>query len=76
MERFKFNQRVRIVSQDGLSEREQLIGKLGTVVRCRYGDNGAWINMDDPLDEKLTSFPARDPRRNHILMYPEECEPV
>ena len=73
---FRFNQRVRVVSQDGLDERQELIGQLGTVVRCRYGDNGAWVKMDNALDEQLTSFPVGDHRRNHILMYPEECELV
>jgi hypothetical protein len=76
MNSFRNSQRVRIVAQDGLDERTFLIGKVGTVVRCRYGDNGAWIDMDEPLDENLTIFPAGDRRRNHILMYPEECEPI
>jgi hypothetical protein len=76
MKRFQLYQRVKIVWQDGLVERQTLIGKTGKVVRCRHGDNGAWVQMDEPLTEKLASFPEGDPRRKHILMYPEECEPA
>jgi hypothetical protein len=76
MQQFSNHQRITVVSRDGMQpESQELVGKTGTVVRLRLGDNGAWVKMDEPFNEKLTSFPAGDERRNYILMYPEECEP-
>ena len=54
--------------------KEPLQGKLGTVVRVRRGDDGAWVHMDDPLPQDLRSFPADDSRADHIVLFPEECQ--
>lgn len=53
-----------------------LRGKIGTVVRLRMCDDGAWINMDQDIPDELRSFPADDASRrgNHVLLYPDECE--
>lgn len=78
MKQFKDNQRVRfIVSKyEPSSVREEwLPGKIGTVVRLRMSDDGAWVRMDDAIPDEIASFPASDKRRNHVLLYPHECEP-
>ena len=74
MDRFTNGQRVKVVTED-LTEGISMLGKVGTVVRIRMQDSGAWIEMDDPLPEKLASFEVGDSRRNHIIFYPDECEP-
>jgi hypothetical protein len=74
VERFSNGQRVKITT-DALTKGISMLGKVGTVVRIRMQDNGAWIEMDDPLPEELASFELGDNRRNHIIFYPEECEP-
>jgi len=38
-------------------------------------DDAAWIVMDDPLPGDLASFPRGHERRNHMMFYPDECEP-
>lgn len=53
---------------------DRMHGKVGTVVRLRMGDNGAWVKMDDELPEELRSFPVGDSRDHHLLLYPEDCE--
>lgn len=54
-----------------------LRGKVGTVKRCRRGDDGAWVRMDDPIPDEMRLFPADDEhgRGNDVLLYPEECMP-
>jgi hypothetical protein len=66
----ELGQRVRITSES----KDEMVGKLGTVVRLRRTDNGAWVNMDRDLPIALRSFPEHDPRRRHMLVYPDECE--
>lgn len=70
MKRFENGQRV-IVS----NPEHPCFGKAGSVVRLRRMDESAFVNMDDPLPGDLASFPEGDSRRNHILMYPDECSP-
>lgn len=71
LEHFKNLQRVKVANPD-----HPCVGKVGTVVRKRIADNGAWVNMHDDLPDDLRSFPADDRagRGNHIILYPEECE--
>jgi hypothetical protein len=68
MRRFFNNQRVRVLEPD-----TGLQGRVGTVVRLRMSDNGAWVQMDEALPDELRAFPANDPRGNHILLFPEQC---
>lgn len=69
MKRFRLGQRVRVTAQECA-----LCGKVGTVERLRRSDNGAWVTMDEALDDDMRVFPATDPRADHILLYPTECE--
>ena len=71
MKRFKNQQRVMVNEKF-----DPLKGKLGTVVRLRRADNGAWIKMDDALPLGLASFPSDDSRCNDIVLYPDECDEV
>jgi hypothetical protein len=65
------NERVRVKTIGGL------IGETGTVVRLRKSDHGAWVKMDKPLPLDLASYrDDRDPRRDHVLLYPADCEAV
>src|ERR1700759_4757037 len=70
MNRFENGQRI-IVSHP----EHPCFGKAGSVVRLRRIDSAAFGNMDDPLPEDLASFPEGDTRRNHMMFYPDECEP-
>jgi len=66
--RLKDGQRVRVVATD-----HPLVGWSGTVVRLRFGDDGAWVKMDDELPEGCALFPPNDSRARHALLYPDEC---
>ena len=71
MQRFDYPQRVRVTLPE-----HPCVGKTGKVHRIRISDNGAWVNMDDPLPPDLRSFEIGDSRANHIILYPNECEPA
>lgn len=71
MREFRANQRVK-VTDPGLV----LHGKTGRVVRLRIGDDCAWVRMDDPIPDDITSFPAGDARHNDVLLVPCECSPA
>lgn len=71
MNRFENGQRVTVTAQHHPCK-----GKAGTVARLRRADAAAWVNMDDPLPGDLASFPRGDERRNHMMLYPDECEPI
>jgi hypothetical protein len=76
MKHFSNGQRVKVVSHDDLN----MIGNVGTVVRLRIQDNGAWVKMDKGVTAGMRKehFPfsgdATDSRCNHTLLYPEHCE--
>jgi hypothetical protein len=76
---FKLGQRVRVRPDLNYSKEPEnewddwLLGRTGTVVRCRIADSGAWVKMDEPIPEKIAKFPKDDDRRNHVLLYPTEC---
>ena len=69
LERFRLGQRVRVIGGE-------LEGKTGTVVRCCIQSDEAFIDMDEPLSVALARFPEGDSRRNHIKLWPDECEAV
>lgn len=46
---------------------------LGTVVRMRRSDNGAWVALDKRIDY-VCPFPADDSRATHVLVFPENAE--
>lgn len=73
MMHFRLHQRVRIWRGD----HADLIGRAGTVVRLRRGDDGAWVRLDEHLDAPKP-FPDDDPdgRGNDLILYPDECEPL
>jgi hypothetical protein len=75
MKRFHNRQRVQIVTPLH-PERTDLKGMTGTVVRLRRCDDLAWIAMDAPLLDIFRCFPSGDPRADHIVCDPRECEPV
>jgi hypothetical protein len=69
MKRFSNNQVVTVTDVE-----HELTGKSGIVCRLRMADDGAWVAMNDPLPDHLASFPKGDSRRDHIILYPDECE--
>ncbi len=73
MNQFRNKLRVKIVDDE-----HPCHGKEGRVVRLRMADNGAWINMNEEVPDDFRSFPVSDEagRRNHLLLYPEQCEEV
>lgn len=81
MKKFSNNQKIRVVApeeEDGEPRRDMLRGRTGVVTRLRMKDNGAWVRMDQPLPDDLRVFSANDAsgRGDHILLYPDECEPT
>lgn len=70
MKRFKNHMRIKITNTD-----HPLHGKFGTVVRLRFSDNMAWVEMDhrEHNNLELFPFPVDDPRTNLTLLAPEEC---
>jgi hypothetical protein len=77
VKRFKIHQRVRflpIENEDGTEDWRALGDRLGTVVRLRRCDDGAWVRMDADLPLSLRSFTADDNRTRDIILYPEDCE--
>lgn len=79
MESFRNHQRVRVVQvSPGASDYDkgkvsQLIGKVGSVVRLRRADTGAWVRMDEPLPVAIRNFPEGDERAHDFILYPDEC---
>lgn len=71
---FHLGQRVRIVSPDAV--KYGIEGRTGTVTRLRWGDNGAWVEMDRTLPKALRVFPEDDSRARHLILYPDECREV
>lgn len=72
---FSDGQRVSVRSVDGeYSDPKPIEPQLGTVVRVRRSDNGAWVRLDKRIAE--CPFPADDDRANHVLVFPENCDPV
>src|SRR5258708_2404795 len=67
--RFKNGQTVTIRNHD-----HPLIRKTGVVVRLLWRDDSAWVRMNEPLPDNLARFPKGDSRRDHILLFPEDCE--
>jgi hypothetical protein len=67
----RFENRMRIEVSD---EKHPCFQKCGEVVRIRISDSGAWVDMDEDLPPDLMSFTNNDPRRNHMLLYPEQCK--
>ncbi len=47
-------------------------GMEGTIARKCMADAGAWVNLPG-LPKSLASFPDGDSRRDHILLYPDQC---
>jgi hypothetical protein len=78
MKYLKDRQRVKVVVPQEEATRSAghhlLNGKAGTVVRKRISDDGAWVEMDEPLPDSLRLFLPPDKRQDHVLLYPEECE--
>lgn len=77
MKHFQDGQRI-VVTSHSPDEPEfaPLIGKQGTVVRLRFKDISAWVEMDEDLPEVTASFPINDHRRHWIILYPDMCELV
>jgi hypothetical protein len=71
MDRFKDGLHVKVWSRE-----HPLDGMSGRVARLRRADNGAWVEMDEPLPIDLRRFPEGDSRTKHILLYPDECVSV
>jgi len=73
MKRFKKAHRVTV--SDPELEHESLRGKSGTVQRLLMRSAEAWVCMDDDIPDSLARFPVGDERRNHVCLWPFECEP-
>lgn len=76
MKRFHTGQRVVVRAAvaavgDGAGNRIETASLLGTVVRVRRGDNGAWVRLDERGPEELHAFPVDDSRALHVLTYPD-----
>jgi hypothetical protein len=75
MTEFTLHQRVRV--RDGVGatvDHPGLAGKTGTVVEMTASRDWHWVNMDEDVPESLAW--SRYRRRNHVKLYPEDCEPV
>lgn len=69
MKRFQNGQRVQVNRT-----RPDLTGKFGTVVWLLHHDDSAWVAMDEDIPEELARFPIGDARRNHVNLWPDECD--
>jgi hypothetical protein len=75
--RFREGQRVRVLwcaRDEGTP-----VNAVGTVVRLRRADEGAWIALDKRHEHAaFHPFPAEDEsgRGTHLLAYPDECEAI
>lgn len=72
--RLKDGQRVLVNWCGEFDVRRLVPPAAGTVVRLRYGDEGAWVALDVRRDEPVHPFPEDDNRGRHVLVYPEGCE--
>lgn len=72
LERFENQMRIRVVDPD--EEHAPLKDHVGLVVRLRMQDESAWIRMVDPLPEGVAVFPKDDERRDHVILWPDECD--
>lgn len=74
--RFERGQRVRVLRASTPPYGEPVaLDALGTVARCRMGDPGAWVALDErSAVPGVHPFPADDSRGRHVLAYPEDCE--
>lgn len=70
MRRFNNGQRITVVAADS-----PFIGESGTLVRLLRRSNEAWVNMDRDLPIDLRSFPDGDERKNHVCLWPQDCQP-
>lgn len=70
MKSFTVGAKVKVTASD-----HPLAEKTGTVRRLRYGDNAAWVNMDDEIPEVIRMFPRNAPFNlgNLALLYPGDC---
>lgn len=71
MKKFKHHQTVVITDTA-----HPLHNRTGRVTRLLSHDNGAWVAMSDEIPDEHRLFAAPDPRRNSIVLYPEQCEVV
>lgn len=55
-----------------IDESHELNGKCGVIHRLCRSDDGIWLTMDDPLPDRLRSFPLDDDRGRNLLIYPEQ----
>jgi hypothetical protein len=70
-----FRNKQRIVVSSPCQKNAQLKGAPGVVRRLLFRDDSAWVEMVNGLPEELRIFhDAYDPRLNHIVLFPEECE--
>jgi hypothetical protein len=69
IDRFRDHQRIVVTHPDN-----PLVGHVGTVMRLRRADGGAWVRMDDPVPADRRVFPGDDDRANNVLLFPEDCE--
>ncbi len=53
-----------------------MTGQCGAIYGQRRRDDGAWVAMDNEPPQAACYFPAGDDRHHHILLFPEQCEPV
>jgi hypothetical protein len=73
--RFRVGQRVQVrIAGDG-DDGIQIVPTTGTVRRLRFKDNGAWIELDGrSATPGVHPFGVGDPRENHVLAFPQDCE--
>jgi len=67
---FKKDQGVVVTEPD-----HPLRGRTGRVWRLRFCDDGAWVQINGAdIGHALARFPQGDSRRNHVVLFPEQCE--
>lgn len=78
MKRFKLGARVLVKAVGDNTILPLTPPVLGTVVRLRHCDIGAWVNLDHRVYDACHPFPVDDEsgRGAHVLAYPEDCEAV
>ena len=65
----------RVVVTKPTSAHQKLKGKNGTVCHLLMRSAEAWVNMDEAVPLGVGPFAGYDdPRKNHVCLWPGECE--
>lgn len=77
MKRFKGNgQRVWVRAVGEFDKIDLPVPAVGSIVRMRRCDDGAWIRLDVRQPEHFHPFHEGDERSNDVIAFPENCDAV